>query len=385
MFDCGGMAVSEACLSRCSIAYMHVSEIDTPALVVDLNILERNVARVADYAREHKLRLRPHTKTHKSVRLAKRQIASGAAGLTVAKVSEAEVMAAASPDDLLVAFPIIGQAKLARLTAIARETDVTVALDSAQAASQLSDAARSADVEIGVLAEVDAGLGRVGVSPGEQLLQLAQTIEKLPHLRLAGIAFYPGHIKSLDEAGRRAMAQLSELLTGILADFRAAGIEIGIVSGGSTPTLFHSHEIQGLTEIRPGTYVFNDLNTIHSGGCELEDCAASILATVVSTSRPGQMIIDGGSKTFSSDRLANPAEVTFGQLVEAPGARFHKMNEEHGFVDLSHAEAEFRVGDRVRVIPNHICVAVNLHEKVYGVRGDLVEEVWPVDARGKLQ
>ena len=364
---------------------MHVSEIDTPALVVDLDILERNVARVADYAREHGLRLRPHTKTHKSVRLAKRQIASGAAGLTVAKVSEAEVMAAASPDDLLVAFPIIGQAKLARLTAIARDTDVTVALDSSFAARQLSDAARAADVEIGVLAEVDAGLGRVGVAPGEQLLQLAQTIEKLPHLRLAGIAFYPGHIKSLDEAGQRAMAQLSELLSGILADFRSAGIEIGIVSGGSTPTLFHSHEIQGLTEIRPGTYVFNDLNTIASGGCELQDCAASILATVVSTSRPGQMIIDGGSKTFSSDRLANPAEATFGQLVEAPGARFHKMNEEHGFIDLAHAEAEFRVGDRVRVIPNHVCVAVNLHEKVYGVRGDLVEEVWPVDARGKLQ
>ncbi len=364
---------------------MHVSEIDTPALVVDLDILERNVARVADYAREHRLRLRPHTKTHKSVRLAKRQIASGAAGLTVAKVSEAEVMAAAAPDDLLVAFPIIGQAKLARLMAVARDIDVTVALDSALAASQLSDAARAAQVEVGVLAEVDAGLGRVGVAPGEQLLQLAQTIEKLPHLRLAGIAFYPGHIKSLDEAGQRAMTQLSELLSGILADFRSAGIEIGIVSGGSTPTLFHSHEIQGLTEIRPGTYVFNDLNTIASGGCKLEDCAASILATVVSTSRPGQMIIDGGSKTFSSDRLANPAEVTFGQLVEAPGARFHKMNEEHGFVDLAHAEAEFRVGDRVRVIPNHVCVAVNLHEKVYGVRGDLVEEVWPVDARGKLQ
>ena len=253
---------------------------------------------------------------------------------------------------------------------MARDTEVTVALDSAFAARQLSDAARAAQVEIGVLAEVDAGLGRVGVAPGEPLLQLAQTIEKLPHLRLAGIAFYPGHIKSLDEAGQRAMAQLSELLSGILDDFRAAGIEIGIVSGGSTPTLFHSHEIHGLTEIRPGTYVFNDLNTIRSGGCALEDCAATILATVVSTARPGQMIIDGGSKTFSSDRLANPAEVTFGQLVEAPGARFHKMNEEHGFIDLAHAEAEFRVGDRVRVIPNHICVAVNLHEKVYGVRGD---------------
>jgi D-serine deaminase-like pyridoxal phosphate-dependent protein len=364
---------------------MHVSEIDTPALVVDLDIFERNLARVAGYAREHGLRLRPHTKTHKSVRLAKQQIASGAAGLTVAKVSEAEVMLAAEPDDLLVAYPIIGHTKLARLTEVARRTRVTVALDSTFAARQLSDAARAAQVEIGVLAEVDAGLGRVGVAPGEPLLQLAQTIGKLPHLRFAGIAFYPGHIKTLDESGLRALAELSDLLRGILDDFRAAGIEIGTVSGGSTPTLFHSHEIHGLTEIRPGTYVFNDLNTIRSGACALEDCAATILATVVSTARPGQMIIDGGSKTFSSDRLANTAEVTFGHLVEAPGARFHKMNEEHGFIDLSHAEAEFSVGDRVRVIPNHICVAVNLHEKVYGLRGDTVEEVWPVDARGKLQ
>jgi D-serine deaminase-like pyridoxal phosphate-dependent protein len=329
--------------------------------------------------------LRPHTKTHKSVRLAKRQLASGASGLTVAKVSEAEIMLGAQPDDLLVAYPIIGHTKLARLTQVARQTRVTVALDSAFAARQLSDAARDGRVEIGVLAEVDVGLGRVGVSAGEPLLELARTIEKLPHLRFAGIAFYPGHIKTMDETGRRALAEVSGLLRGILNDFRGAGIEVGIVSGGSTPTLFHSHEVSGLTEIRPGTYVFNDLNTIRSGGCALEDCAATILATVVSTARPGQMIIDGGSKTFSSDRLANTAEVTFGHLVEAPGARFHKMNEEHGFIDLAHAEAEFRVGDRVRVIPNHICVAVNLHEKVYGVRGETVSEVWPVDARGKLQ
>ena len=364
---------------------MHVSEIDTPALVVDLEIMERNLARVAGYAREHSLRLRPHTKTHKSVRLARQQIAAGAAGLTVAKVSEAEVMLAAEPDDLLVAYPIIGHTKLLRLAGVARQARVTVALDSAIAARQLSGAARDAQVEIGVLAEVDAGLGRVGVNAGEPLLALARTIETLPHLRFAGIAFYPGHIKSLNESGLRALGQLNDLVRGILDDFRAAGIEVGIVSGGSTPTLFHSHEIHGLTEIRPGTYVFNDVNTMRSGACALEDCAATILATVVSTARPGQMIIDGGSKTFSSDRLANAAEVTFGHIVEAPGARFHKMNEEHGFIDLTHAEAAFQVSDRVRVIPNHICVAVNLHEKVYGVRGDTVEEVWPVDARGKLQ
>ena len=365
---------------------MHVSEIDTPALIVDLDIMERNLARVSTYAREHGLCLRPHTKTHKSVLLARRQIASGASGLTVAKVSEAEILAAAEPADLLIAYPILGAAKLARLTELARRCNMIVALDSAFAAQQLSAAAAAAGVEIGVLAEVDVGLGRVGVAPGAPLLALAQAIEALPGVRFRGIAFYPGHIKSVDATGITTIAAVSAQLTAIRAEFEAAGIPLEIVSGGSTPTLFHSHAFAGLTEIRPGTYIFNDLNTIASGACALEDCAASILATVVSTARPGHMIIDGGSKTFSSDRLANPAEVTFGRIVEAPAARFHKMNEEHGFVDLTGAPDDaFQIGDRVHVIPNHICVAVNLHEKVYGVRGDTVEEVWTVDARGKLQ
>jgi len=364
---------------------MHVSEIDTPALVVDLDILERNLRRVADYTGEHGLRLRPHTKTHKSTRLARRQLEAGAAGLTVAKVSEAEVMLGAEPADLLVAYPVIGQGKLARLCEVARRTRVTVALDSAFAARQLSDAARAAQVEVGVLAEVDVGLGRVGVAPGEPLLRLAQTICNLPHLAFEGITFYPGHIKDLGEAGVAALAQLRDLLHEILAQFRRAGMEVKIVSGGSTPTLYHSHELEGLTEIRPGTYVFNDVNTVRSGGCDLADCAAYIQATIVSTAHPGQIIVDGGSKTFSSDRLVNSAEPSFGYLVEAPAARFHKMNEEHGFVDVTACDTQFSIGDRVRIIPNHICVAVNLHEQVYGIRGETVEEIWKVEARGKLQ
>jgi D-serine deaminase-like pyridoxal phosphate-dependent protein len=148
--------------------------------------------------------------------------------------------------------------------------------------------------------------------------------------------------------------------------------------------LFRSHEVEGLNEIRPGTYVFNDMNTVASGACSLADCAASILTTVVSTARPGHMVIDGGSKTFSSDRLSS-GEPGFGRLVEAPGALFHKMNEEHGFVDLTRAERNFSVGDKVRMIPNHICVAVNLHEVCYGIRGGEVETCWNVEARGRLQ
>lgn len=363
---------------------MHVSELETPALLIDLDIFERNLRRAADYTKAHNLRLRPHTKTHKTPAIGRRQLDLGAVGLTVAKVGEAEVMLRAQPADLLVAYPVIGQSKLARLMEVARQTRVTVALDSPVAAQQLSDAARAAQVEIGVLAEVDVGMGRVGVAPSD-LLALAQGILRLPNLQFEGITFYPGHIKDYDAKGKAELDALSRLLQSVLDEFCRAGIAVNIVSGGSTPTLYHSHEVAGLTEIRPGTYVYNDLNTVRSGACGLEDCAASILLTVVSTAHPEQMIIDGGSKTFSSDRLANSSENTFGYLVEAPGAVLHKMNEEHGFVDLTKAEKSFAVGDRIHMIPNHICVAVNLHERVYGVRNGQVEEVWTVEGRGKLQ
>src|SRR6267143_6241935 len=175
---------------------MHVSELDTPALVIDLDIMERNLRRVAEYCSSHALRLRPHTKTHKVPAVGRRQLDSGAVGLTVAKVGEAEVMLGSGTPDLLVAYPVIGRAKLERLTEVARKTRVTVALDSSFAARQLSEAARQAQVSFGVLAEVDVGMGRVVVAPGEEVLQLAQAIERLPRLTFEGITFYPGHIRT---------------------------------------------------------------------------------------------------------------------------------------------------------------------------------------------
>jgi D-serine deaminase-like pyridoxal phosphate-dependent protein len=365
---------------------MQVSELDTPALLIDLDIFERNLARVAAYAKANRLRLRPHTKTHKVPAIGKLQLLSGAVGLTVAKVGEAEVMLGSGTPDILVAYPVIGRAKLKRLSAVARQTRVTVALDSAAAARQLSDAAVEAQIGFGALAEVDVGLGRVGVSPGEELLQLARTIESMPGLTFEGITFYPGHIRKMGEDGAEAALQdLSRTVESMLDDFRRAGIEARVVSGGSTPTLFRSHQIAGLNEIRPGTYVYNDVNTVLSGACDWGDCAVSILTTVVSTARKGQMIVDGGSKTFSSDRMAGAAEPGFGRVVEAPECVFHKQNEEHGFVDTRRAGREFAVGDRVRIIPNHVCVAVNLHEQVYGIRREEVETVWKVEGRGKLQ
>jgi D-serine deaminase-like pyridoxal phosphate-dependent protein len=189
----------------------------------------------------------------------------------------------------------------------------------------------------------------------------------------------------MDDSGAAGLRALGDQVESILGDLGAAGLESEIVSGGSTPTLWHSHCVRGMNEIRPGTYIFNDRNTVASAACALTDCAASILATVVSTSVRNQFIIDGGSKTFSSDRLVGHDSAGYGHVVDAPEARFAKMNEEHGFVELENAAERFQVGDRVRVIPNHICVAMNLHETVYGVRGEQVEEIWRVEARGKLQ
>lgn len=354
---------------------MTIHDLDTPALVVDLDVMERNLLRMSSYAREHQLNLRPHTKTHKIPALGQKQLELGAVGLTVAKPGEAEIMLRANPQELLIAYPTYGAQKLSRLMEVARKTRLLMSLDSLEIAQPLADAARAAGVEIGVLTEVDVGLNRVGVQPGDELDQLVSGVKKLSGLRWEGIAFYPGHIKSLDDEGLAAIHQLNQTIGQIANQHNPR-----IISGGSTPSWAHSHEIWGMTEMRPGTYIFNDRNSAEIGSCAWEDCAASIIVTVVSTAVKNQVIVDGGSKTFSSDRVATGGE-GFGKVLNGP-AEFLKMNEEHGFVKTSEP---WRVGDRLRIIPNHICVAVNLHEKIYGIRGENVEECWQVEARGKLQ
>lgn len=362
---------------------MQIDSLDTPALLIDLDIMEQNLRRVAEYTKQHGLRLRPHTKTHKIPALARRQLDCGAVGLTVAKTAEAEVMLTAEPADVLVAYPVVGRQKLVRLAEIAKKTAVTVALDSVVAASQLSEAASAAGVRFGVLAETDVGLHRVGVHP-ERLVEFIKSIAVLAGLSFEGIAFFPGHIRQVEAESKQAFEAVARLVASILVDLREAGFEARIVSGGNTPSLFHSHLINDLNEIRPGTYIFNDRNTVFSNACTLEDCAVSVLVTVVSTAVDGQMIVDGGSKTFSSDPYWGP-EVSFGYLKEAPRAVFRRMNEEHGFIDIRQTARRFRVGDRVRIVPNHVCPAVNLHEFAYGVVGERVEHVWAIEGRGKLQ
>lgn len=362
---------------------MHISDLETPALVIDLDGMERNLQKAARYTEEHNLRLRPHTKTHKMPPLARRQLELGAVGLAVAKVGEAEVMLSAAPPNVLVAYPVVGLSKLKRLMEVGRRTQVTVALDSLTAAQQLSDAAGAAGLSVGVLAEVDVGFQRIGIAPAE----LRVFAERLMHLRnvsFEGIAFFPGHILQLNDTARRQLDELGRLIVWMLGELAHSGIEARIVSGGSTPTLFQSHLVPGLNEIRSGTYIFNDMNTVRCEACSLADCAASVVVTVVSCASKGRIIVDGGSKTFSSDLPVNGSSVNFGYVVEAPNAKFYKMNEEHGYINVQDVERRFSVGDRLHIIPNHICPTVNLNEVAFGVRGTVVEQSWKVEARGKI-
>ena len=365
---------------------MKIWDLDTPALLIDMDRLESNLDRAASYASEHGLRMRPHTKTHKSPLVGQMQLDRGAHGLTVAKVGEAEVMAGESVPGLLVAYPVWGDSKWARLVEVARRTPVSVALDSTEVAQGLQRHARRSGVGLGVLVETDLGMRRCGLPPGKGLRDLARAIANMPPLHLEGLMFYPGHVNLATPGGERALARLGSELGEILDDFRRDGLPTETVSGGSTPTLYKSHRVPGLTEIRPGTYAFNDRSQVAAGACRWEDCAATIMTTVVSTPRPDAAVIDGGSKTFTSDSMRPFGERGFGRVQGMPGIRFEKMSEEHGVLDLSeHVGPPARIGDRLRIVPNHVCVAVNMHETAYGVRGEDVERSWTVEGRGKLQ
>lgn len=352
---------------------------ETPIPLVDLVRFERNLARMAAYASKHQLALRPHTKTHKSPRVAAEQIRRGAIGLTCATILEAEVMAEAS-NDLLLAYPPVGEAKLQRLLSLPGDSEITVALDSEQVVDQLSVAARKRDRRVGVLVELDLGMHRVGLSGFEAAVALAKMVADRPPLIYRGIAFYPGHIRS--SARTDELERLGKQLETAIAALDRAGLRPEIVSGGSTPTAWRTHEIRGVTEIRPGTYVYNDRITTQIGACKWDDCALTILATVVSTAVPGQAVIDAGSKALGRE----PSEeggVGYGALLDRPEVIVSRLSEEHGILDLQHTDWRPGVGDRVRVVPNHVCIAVHLHEVVYGVRGDRLETSWPVMARGR--
>jgi len=357
---------------------VRLDELDTPALWVDLDVMEANLDRMARYTAAHGLALRPHIKTHKIPELARLQLARGARGVTSAKVTEARVMAEAGVDDLLLAYPIWGEKKWERLRDLSHRAKVSVATDSEAHALAMAGALGPEKTRISLVVEVDLGGGRTGLAPDGHLEKHLLGIARAG-IPIRGLMFYRFHVENPAEGG---MARLGEALAGALEAFRRAGVPLETVSGGSTPTAFFSHLLPGLTEIRPGTYLFNDCNTVDSGGAAWEDCALRVRCRVVSTSVKGTAVIDGGSKTFSdAPRFAGAG---FGRLMQAPEVPCARMNEEHGLLDVSASGIRLRPGDLVDVIPNHVCTTVNLHRELFGVRHGLVETVWNIAARGKI-
>ncbi len=335
---------------------MEAQDLDTPALYVDLDALERNIERMQAQCRQWNVGLRPHTKTHKIPEIAAMQIAAGAVGITVAKIGEAEVLPG---NDVLVAYPILGE-KVPRLRALAASRQVAAAVDSVEAARDLHG--------IRTLVEVDVGVGRAGVQSPEQAVRVAKACD-----RFAGVMYWPSW---LDEDGfRAACARLGAVLDAL----RAEGFDAEIVSGGSTPGASKTPLIPQTTEIRPGTYVFFDASSLASGLCTEADCALRVLTTVVSTAVPGQCLVDAGSKTFSSD--ATHGVGTFGHFPGRPWT-MRKMNEEHGYVET---RGPVRIGEKVWVVPSHVCPTVNLHDEVWYGRDGRVDGAWKVAARGKVR
>jgi D-serine deaminase-like pyridoxal phosphate-dependent protein len=347
------------------------SELETPVLTADLDAVERNIAGMQAYCDEHGLALRPHIKTHKLPELARMQLDAGAHGITCQKLGEAEVMADAGIDDILISFPLVGEAKAERLAALAKRITVGVVGDSATVATGLSVVLARHGLEVDFLVECDTGNERTGVQTPEAAAELASLVASLDGLRFAGLMTYP----TLPESGPwlRAARGLIE----------GAGLDVERISGGGTPTARRTHVVGEVTELRPGTYVYGDRACIANGSVPLEDCALRVLATVVSRPTPGRAILDAGSKTLTSDLAVGATG--YGLLVEHPEAEVYKLNEEHGIVDVSRCAQPPQVGDRVTVVPNHACTAANLHDEVVLHRGGQIVETLRTAARGLVR
>jgi D-serine deaminase-like pyridoxal phosphate-dependent protein len=267
---------------------------------------------------------------------------------------------------------------------LARESQLRVSLDSEEAIDVLAEAARHHESRIGVLVEIDTGFYRCGVTTPERAVSLAEKTEQQSHLEFLGLMFYPGHLAKEPAQQPAAIADVNRTLDAFYQAFLSSRIDLPVVSGGSTPTAFRSHLFSGVTEIRPGMYLLNDANLVRMGVAAIEDCALHVLVTVVSNAVPGRVIIDGGSKTFSSDRSRNEP-VSYGMIREDPQAVFTALSEEHGHLDITGGGRIYTIGERLRVLPNHVCTTVNMHDRLYGARSGVVERVWKVAGRGKVQ
>lgn len=359
--------------------------LDTPAMVVDETRLRRNITEMAELAAGYGVKLRPHFKTHKTPEIARLQIEAGAVGATCAKLGEAEVFVdQAGITDVLLAYPVVGEPKIKRLLALMDRAHITVAVDTLDAAKSLSQAMAAAGKTLDVYVEVNTGQDRAGAKAGDEAVALALAVNDLPGLRLVGVMTHEGHAGSSDPAVIAATAEAAgKALVETAEAIRAHGIELPHVSVGSTPSSWYTPAVAGVTEMRPGTYVFYDNSIFRHGRIGPERCAARVVATVVSRPAPDRAIIDAGSKALAMDPSASHAG--HGYIVGHPEATVARISEEHGVVLLPPDEPGFEVGDRVEVIPNHICPAINLTDELLVARDGQIVDRWQVAARGKVR
>jgi len=360
-----------------------IEDLPTPAVLIDLEVLERNVARMQERAREAGVHLRPHAKTHKSPEVARMQLAAGARGLTLAKTSEAEVFADQGFDDIFLAYPIVGTGKAHRLLALADRIHLRVGIDSVEGARGLGAAFHAAGRRLPALLKIDCGFHRVGVAP-EDAVTMAHAVANVPGIELVGVFTHAGHGYGgqTPEAVATIGGEEGRIVAAIAEAVRAAGLPVDEVSLGSTPTVRAAIAQPGVTECRPGTYVYNDRSQVALGSAGPQDCAMTVLATVVSVSGRDRAVVDAGSKTLSTDPMRPAADGN--GLVVGRQSRIARVSEEHGVIAVAAGES-FRIGERVRILPNHACAVSNLHDRLVAVRAGRVEGGIRVAARGCVQ
>lgn len=348
-------------------------EFGTPAVVIDLDRVDKNIGRVQGVCEAAGVANRPHIKTHKSPVLAKMQIAEGASGVTCQKLGEAEIMADAGIENILVSYNLIGAARSGRLAALRKRADVTICADNPVTLAAYAEAAATANAPIGVMIECDTGRKRAGVETPKEAVDLARIVRDTDGLEFRGLLLYP------TEGGWDAAQRFHD---DAVAGLRSLGLEPGVISTGGTPNLPNVGKLKGATEHRAGTYIFNDRMMIACGLATEEDCALHVYATVVSRAGPERGILDSGSKTLTAD--PGGGMDGFGHILEYPQARIGAFAEEHGFLDLSRTNQRPNVGEVVRIIPNHVCVVVNMVDQLIAVRRNEIVDVLPVAARGRL-
>lgn len=347
---------------------MVLHDLETPAVVCDLDKLERNIRETHERCRAVGIPLRSHTKSNKIPEIAHMQLRAGSIGICSQKVGEAEVMVAGGVTDILLPYNIVGAPKVERLLRLARRANITVAIDSLATAQGIAAVALQVGGKVRVLLELDTGAKRCGVQSPQAAVELGQQVVDLPGIDLQGIMTYP------------SKPEIKPFLDETVALFQRAGLPINEVSGGGTGAEAITKEL-GCTEHRAGSYLWEGLTRIRTSD-DLSDarCPLRIICTVVSTPAPGRIIIDGGMKTFCSY-----PPTPYGHCVEYPEIKIYGMSVEHGHVDVSQSNHRFQVGERLTWIPLHQEMALNLHDELVGYRGEQVEVIWPVAGRGKVK